>query len=262
MLEKASQSRPSGASSRPAAADVRRAATTGKRRFGQRGSKCPCLRDGSILPLTPPPYHGFRVASSKCPTCCCSACSAEPACADSVRQFPLGALFGHALTLAGLCGLDSSRCSSLDRGKSTRTGCLGTQAPVAVGEELPEPRRLPRWVYALSQHTALLCGELQELPLCLRRPRRKGRATRTEWSRLVRHHAARSPAPVSAHAARRKNVGRRRGVARAPRVPQRVRRVASPSAAGCWRPARRTSAADAGSRAGSEREQALLQVAP
>ena len=43
-------------------------------------------------------------------------------------QFPLGALFGHARTLAGALWLDSSRCSSLDRGKSTRTGSLRTQA--------------------------------------------------------------------------------------------------------------------------------------
>src|SRR5206468_12597401 len=47
---------------------------------------------------------------------------------DSASQFPLGAVFGHAWVLAGLCGLTHLFASSLDRGKSTRTGSLGTQA--------------------------------------------------------------------------------------------------------------------------------------
>ena len=85
-------------------------------------------RSRALDPLTPPPCRGFRVAPSTCSTCRCSACSAESASRRPCSAVPVGRGLRRRLGPPGALWLDSSLCSSLDRGKSTRTGSLGTQA--------------------------------------------------------------------------------------------------------------------------------------
>jgi hypothetical protein len=77
-VEKASQSRPSGTSSRPVSAIVSRSAATRRGRFAQRESNGPCLRDASTLPLTPPPVPSCGSRTSGGATSVSATSSAAP----------------------------------------------------------------------------------------------------------------------------------------------------------------------------------------
>jgi len=140
-VEKATQSSPSGTTSRPTAAAAPQSEVTRRRRFGRRESKRPCFRDASILLVMTAAAGAeagtrsrLRLAADsessppRAPLAVARLALLSQRSADSASQFPLGAVFGDAWVLAGLCGLTHLFASSLDRGKSTRTGSLGTQA--------------------------------------------------------------------------------------------------------------------------------------
>jgi hypothetical protein len=145
-VEKASQSSPSGTSSRPVSAGAGRSAATYGSRFGQRKSNRPCLRDASTLPLTPLPVPscGSRTSGgTTCVSATSSAAAADPRLSRSILSAPAARRRRHShrilnsessvAPLSIEARAPGRALSALRPGVASRRGTSGASTASALG---------------------------------------------------------------------------------------------------------------------------------